>query len=358
MINTFFVWDLGATKCSAGLIEYNTDSHDLICKKKITIKLSNTVSLLDLVEQLENGLGLRMIDVDAICIGAAGQYDGEILHLEGAYSYPMQFAKIAKLKNWPVYAVIHDYAPIVCATFTSYMEQSQNVMRLNSCPLDTYGRRVALGIGTGLGLKDGVLLPNGNFWLGRNEIGHIGIPTPPLTDSASLQRHEELLRYLQSSNDAQPITFEKILSGPGTVRLHQFFYPSTEVLTPEEVGIKLREKNAPEMLDTFAWYVGLLIGTVQLSFMPEGGIWITGGVALNHLALFECAEFFAGIKALPAYLPQRETFPLGVLCNLEHALIGSAYYAVKKLLYTKPHPLRKNKLRIIKNKQNIAESFS
>jgi glucokinase len=71
---------------------------------------------------------------------------------------------------------------------------------------------------------------------------------------------------------------------------------------------------------------------MQLTFMPEGGVWITGGVAINHLDVFDCPGFIAGIHASPAYLAQREEYPLGVLKNHEHALIGSGYYAAKRLL--------------------------
>ncbi len=334
MIKNYFVWDLGATKCSAGIVEHNVKTNELYCKKKCSIKLANTSSLEDLIHQLEQQLDFFMTQADAICIGAAGHYDGESLLLEGVYPYPMPFASIAKLQKWPCYTVIHDYAPIVCATFTDYMDNANNVFRLNTCPINHAGRRVAFGLGTGLGGKDGVLFPDGNFWLGQNEMGHIGITHPPASEVFYSNRHSELIRFLQNTQDHQAITFEKVLSGPGLARLFQFFYPSQGILTPEEVGYKIQQGQAPEILDTVAWYLGLFVGTLQLMFMPEGGIWITGGVALNHLNVFNHPDFFVGIKTSPAYLLQRQEFPLGVLCNLEHALIGSAYYASKKLIHT------------------------
>lgn len=336
MKKNIIAWDLGATKCTAGVVEYREDIDDLVCKHHYTLKLTEATSLENLIDKIESGLDFSMAKADAICIGAAGHYNGESLLLENAYPYSMHFAKIAKQQGWPAYAVIHDYAPIVCATFTSYINQPKNIKRLNSSAMQHHGRRVALGIGTGLGLKDGVLLPNGDFWLGRNEIGHIGVPTPPFAEVRHRKLHEELIRFLQektliSSN--QPLTFEKILSGQGTVRLYQFFYRNAEEITPEEVGEKMREGEATEMLDTFAWYAGLFIGTVQLTFMPEGGVWITGGVALKNLDVFDRPDFFSGIHASPAYRQQREEYPLGILCNHEHALIGCGYYAMKRLLH-------------------------
>ncbi|OGT47411.1 MAG: hypothetical protein A3E83_01540 [Gammaproteobacteria bacterium RIFCSPHIGHO2_12_FULL_41_20] len=333
MTHTIITWDLGATKCTAGIVRYNKDTQTFTCIKSHSIKLNDTDSLVDLIAKLEGNLDFFMRDADAICIGGAGHYNGENLLLEGAYPYPMPFSAIAKQQQWPPYAVIHDYAPVVCATFTPYMEQANNIKHLNTCPINDYGRRVALGIGTGLGLKDGILLRNGDFWLGQNEVGHIGIPSPPLASSHQYQRHCEILSFLEKNNHPHStITFEKILSGQGMVRLYHFFHPTDKNITPEEVGKKIHFGQAEEVLRTFAWYLGLLIGTVQLIFMPESGIWITGGVALHHLNAFDLPDFVDGIQASPAYLMQRKYYPLGVLCNLEHALIGGAYYASKRLL--------------------------
>lgn len=335
MKKTFVTWDLGATKCTAGVVEFDDYNQELICTKLYSIKLADTLSLHDLINQLETGLGFKMPNADAICIGAAGQYDGEQLILEGVYPYPMNFAAVARSLHWPAFEVIHDYASIVCATFTSYMRDPRNIKRLNDCEINPYGRRVAFGIGTGLGLKDGVLFHNGDFWLGKNEMGHIGVVCPPLADKNHLIRHREIMKFLQERYQSEDpnfqITFEKILSGQGVLRLYKFFYPNSTETTPEEVGLRMREGQIIEMLDAFAWYIGLFVGTVQLSFMPEGGIWITGGVTLNNLDVFNRTDFFAGIHASPAYQNQREEYALGLMTNLEHALLGSAYYATRRL---------------------------
>jgi glucokinase len=90
--------------------------------------------------------------------------------------------------------------------------------------------------------------------------------------------------------------------------------------------------NAPELQDLFAWYLGLFVGSVQLIFMPEGGLWITGGVAIKHLDLFQQSAFTEGIQASPAFRAERELYPLGVMKNPEHALIGAGYYAAQRLL--------------------------
>ena len=339
--STIIALDLGATKCAAGIIEYSHETKNFSCLQSCSVKLAETSSLPDLLEQLSAQLHMPFTSADAVCIGAAGQYNGmELHHLDGVYPYPMRFAEIAEKQQWPDYAIIHDYDTIICATFTSYMQNPDNLLRLNSCSPLLYRRRVALGLGTGLGMKDGVLLQNDDFWLGKNEIGHIGIIHPPLTDAVRLSQHQEFMRFLLAAqtHTHQQITFENILTGRGLVHLYQFLYPSAEMITPEMVGEAMLAGKAPALLDLLAWYLGLFIGSVQLMFMPEGGLWITGGVAQKHLEIFSQPSFNAGIEASPAYLHERQTYPLGVMKHPQHALIGAGYYAVQRLLNKVTYP--------------------
>lgn len=333
MKKNIIAWDLGATKCTAGLVEYDQATNALHCHQSVTIKLKEAESLDDLIGQLETSLNVSMEDVDAICIGAAGFYDGEKILLENGYPYDMPIAKIARRQNWPKFAVIHDYAPIVCATFTDYMQLPNHVKRLNDGVIQPHARRVAFGLGTGLGLKDGVLFPNGDFWLGQNEIGHMGISTPPHLELNLLKRHEALVDFLRKTHAIRGnINFESILTGQGTVNLHEFFYQQDGKLSPEEIGERMRSGKTPELMETLAFYIGLFIGTVQLAFLPEGGIWITGGVSMKHKEVFDLPALWDGIHASPAYMAQRMQYPLGVLIHPEHALIGCGYYATKRLM--------------------------
>jgi glucokinase len=335
MIKKIVSWDLGATKCAAAIVEYDQVEETFECVKQFTTKVAAHTSLDDLILNLEKGLDLAFAEADALCIGGAGSYDDETLHLESGYPYSMSFAAAAKKHRWQKFAVVHDYTPVICATFTSYMEDPKNVKRLNSAAISPFGRRVALGVGTGLGLKDGVLFANGDFWLGKNEMEHIGIVAPALKNSVFQDRHAELIRFLLSEKilkEQEPLTFERILTGSGMVNLFRFCHPNAENLTPEELGKKLRAGEYQDVVDLFAWYLGLFVGTVQLTFMPESGIWITGGVILNNLNVLDSSAFHAGIEAIPGYLTLRQSFPLGVLCKSEHAFMGGAYYALKKLL--------------------------
>lgn len=324
----YLTWDLGGTKCVAGLIEFQSEKSTYVCLKKASVLLHDTTSLYDLIEQLESQLQLSMREVDAICIGAAGQYNGHALILENGYPYDMAFLDVASKLHWPHYAIIHDYATVLCATFTQYLYSKEFVHRLNAAEIPIFERRVVFGVGTGLGGKDGLLLDNGNFWFGTNEIGFLGVPA--LLHDAH-PAHASFLTYLQNKNINSGIVFETILSGGGLQLLHQFLYPTQKIMSPLEIGDLMQQDKHDELTDLFAWYLGLFVGTLQLAFMPAGGIWMAGGVLLKHLALIKRKSFQAGIHALPAYLSQRSAYPLGVLHHPDWALIGAAFYAHKRL---------------------------
>jgi len=332
-------WDLGASKCAAALVAYFPEQDHYDCLRRYSIKNADCNSLDDLAAHLEQGLQVKHTEVDAIVIGASGEYNGaELYHEASRYPYKMDFARFITEHHWPKTAIIHDYAPVICATFAkSYMNDPANVRILNEGHMNPQGRRIATGVGTGLGMKDGVLFPDNSFWLGTNEVGYTGISMPPAADTDHLKRHVELIKFMRSEGimeDDKLLSYENILSGRGCVLLHKFVKSNHTHITPEELGKQMRNGEADETRQILAWYLGLFVSTLQLAFMPDGGLWITGGVVLKHPKIFDCSEFYDGIEASPSYWRQRQGFPLGVLQNPDHAFIGGAYYAMQRLIRT------------------------
>ncbi len=328
MRQPIITWDLGGTKCAVGLMLFDDHRQEYLLEKKCTLAIREYTSLEALILKMQELLDFDFAKACRIQIGAAGCFDGEALHLVEGYPYPMPFLQLAKKYHWPSFDIVHDYLPVACATYTSYMHDTANIKMLNDLTMTKMpreGRRVAVGVGTGLGLKDVMWLANETLAYGANEMGHIGITMPPSVNYDEFKRHQALVEFLYAKKQA--LTFEKILSGRGTLLLYDFLYPGSLSHSPESLGEKIRNKEAEDVLALFAWYLGLYIGTVQLSFMPTGGIWLTGGVILKHLEALERSDFWRGIEASTAYLEVREKFPLGVLLNPEHALYGGAFLA-------------------------------
>src|SRR3990167_10596406 len=108
------VWDLGATKCAVGLVEFDSVTESFCCLRDTTLYLNEFFSLEDLTEGLESNLGIGFSEVDRILIAGAGIYDGQTLNLANGFPYPMTFACLAASCAWPEMTVVHDYVPIIC----------------------------------------------------------------------------------------------------------------------------------------------------------------------------------------------------------------------------------------------------
>jgi glucokinase len=323
------IWDLGATKCALGIVRYQPHTKTFYCQQHFTTPLREHDSLDALIAYLEQKMQQKMHEADAILIAAAGIYAHGRLEAVNPYPFLMDFDRVAKNAHWPFFQVVHDYVPVIAATFLPESQDAAHVQILRNGQRKDFARRLVFGLGTGLGIKDGVLLPQRSFWLGNNEFGHIGIPFPPLASAAEQQRHEALLAFIQLSSSAYPaITFESILSGRGITHLHQFATQGEKKLKPHEVGQLLQNGLAEDTLALFAWYLGLLISTLELAFMPAGGIWMTGGILQKHFNVLLHPELQRGMVAVPAYWETRQLFPLAAIKSETLVFLGGAYYAI------------------------------
>jgi glucokinase len=329
----YVVWDLGATKCAAAVVVVEQGTYTVLTS--VVTFLRDETSLRSMAENLHARLQIDLRQVDGICIAAAGCYDGQMLHLASGYPFPMCFADVAREQLWPYFEVVHDYTPVVASTFVCQQKPSSVVM-LRQGEVEECGRRVAFGIGTGLGLKDAVLTSSGGIWFGSNEVGHIGVIHPPLGNTEYAKCHADFMRFLalQTKRHHQPVTFETILSGQGFAHCYNFIASPGRDLSPQQVqalidgGCVYRD----EMLGLFAWYLGLFVGSLQLIFMPSGGIWMGGGVIKKNLSIFTSNvmdKFWAGVDSSPAYAEQRHKFPLGVMQADELIFMGGAFYAAQ-----------------------------
>jgi glucokinase len=331
MARRYLVWDLGATKCAAAVVL--VDSSGFRVERTASLLLSSVSSLASMASCLHQKLQLDLAEISGICIAAAGCYDGAQLHLASGYPFSMCFAEVARVQQWPDFSVVHDYTPVVASTFV-YEQTDDAVLMLRSSPVDRSARRVAFGVGTGLGLKDALAVPSGELWFGENEAGHIGVTLPPDCDPVRRELFQDFMRFLSSelALKSTSVTFETVLSGGGFAAIFRYFSRSKTAKTPEIAQIEMEQNDLyrQQTLGLLGWFLGLFVGTLELVFMPKGGIWIGGGVIKKNLALFSedfLDDFWSGVACSPAYTLQRETFPIGVLKSDHSIYVGGAFYA-------------------------------
>jgi len=149
--------------------------------------------------------------------------------------------------------------------------------------------RVAVGAGTGLGVAWVEGADNKTACAHDTEGGHIDFA--PIDDIQI-----ELLRFLQQRFGH--VSYERILSGDGLVSLYQFC-AGKQGASSHSDGISAewvnkQSKNnavADRALTLFVQIYAAYIGNIALLFKPDGGIFITGGIAAKIVNKMQSEEF-------------------------------------------------------------------
>lgn len=155
---------------------------------------------------------------------------------------------------------------------------------LNHGGCDPDAIRVAVGAGTGLGVA----------WLSGSgadarawstEGGHVDFA--PVDDE-----QVELLRFLIRRHGH--VSYERLLSGAGLVALYQFCAGEPQAAVDAAwVHDQANHQNQAAMraMTLFIRIYGAFVGNLALIFKPEGGIYITGGIAAKIISWMQSKEF-------------------------------------------------------------------
>jgi glucokinase len=173
------------------------------------------------------------------------------------------------------------------------------------------GTKVVLGPGTGLGVA--ALVPDGERWhVLASEGGHAAFGP---------QSDDEVEIFARLREHGAIVSAERVLSGPGLVRLARAFdldgAPET-ILARAHAG----EARARAVADLFVRLLGRLAGSLALTFKATGGVYLTGGVALGLGALLEQPAFRAAFEAHPPYEGLLRSVPTLLVSCEQPGLIG------------------------------------
>ncbi|HET7833701.1 MAG TPA: glucokinase [Gallionella sp.] len=195
------------------------------------------------------------------------------------------------------------------------------------------GNRAVIAAGTGLGEA-------GIFWDGQQyrpfatEGGHASF-------SPGNEMEVALLRHLQPRYGH--VSWERIVSGPGLVNLHEFLCQYRRGSSPDWLRQEMQEGDAAaaiaqaalagrdelcnESLDWFVRLYGAEAGNLALKIMSRGGLYIGGGIAPKILPRLQNNAFVDAFLSKGRMRPLLETMPLNVILNDRAALFGAAFYA-------------------------------
>lgn len=211
------------------------------------------------------------------------------------------------------------------------------VVQIGGGPRDLRGPIVVLGAGTGLG--QAFLFwseAHGRYQVVPSEGGH--------ADFAARNALEVgLLEFLTDKYGR--VSYERILSGPGLHDLFAFLAadpalaplvrPETrEAMKKEEPQVVVvRQANEGQdpvcaaAVNLFSSVLGAHCGSLALTFLATGGVFIAGGVSPRVRAFLENGTFRGAFEAKGRFRPLVASVPAYLVVNKELGLLGAALHA-------------------------------
>lgn len=127
---------------------------------------------------------------------------------------------------------------------------------------------------------------------------------------------------------------EDVLSGRGLERLYCALHPENAHKSAADIFADAHVHNcahSTQTLDRFASVVGHVLGDIALSYLPFGGMYLSGGVARAlrpHLARPSFIEAFCDKGTFSEFMKQ---FPVHIIEDDFAALLGCAYVATTRI---------------------------
>jgi glucokinase len=198
-----------------------------------------------------------------------------------------------------------------------------DLVSLNRGVHNSEATRVAVGAGTGLGVS--WMLNHGagtRAW--STEGGHV--------DFAPVDEQQvELLKFL--INRHGHVSYERLLSGDGVVALYEFCSGKDRAETDAAwVHAEAESGNeaAIRAMTLFVRIYGAFVGNMALLFKPQGGIYITGGIAAKIISWMKSDDFISAYLNKGRMRTLAEQTSVYLVINERVGVIGAILEAVKQ----------------------------
>ena len=211
----------------------------------------------------------------------------------------------------------------------------EDLLTLHPGVPDAWGNQAVIAAGTGLGEA-------GLYWDGlqyrpfATEGGHASF-------SPSDDLEMALLKHLMRVH--RHVSWERVISGPGLVSLHEFHCLFCHIPVPEWLQQEMRQGDAAAAIanaaltrrdetcvKTLDWFVrlyGAESGNLALKVMSRGGLYLGGGIAPKILPRLQNGTFLEAFFSKGRMRPLLEAMPVKVILNDRAGLYGPALHACK-----------------------------
>ena len=200
--------------------------------------------------------------------------------------------------------------------------QAHDLVTLNPGVHNNEALRVAVGAGTGLGVS-WITVGETEPVAWSTEGGHI--------DFAPVDEEQVgLLQFLIERHGH--VSYERLLSGAGLAALYEYCSGGTTAVEPAWVSAEAERGNqaAVRAMTLFVRIYGAFAGNLALIFKPEGGIYITGGIAAKIVTWMKSDDFISAYLEKGRMRTLTERTSVHLVTNERVGVIGAISQAVKQ----------------------------
>ena len=223
------------------------------------------------VSCLEEILSRYMVDlsvpsVNGICIAVAGPTHGDWAKLTNIdwTIHKIALEKIAQTAN---VGIINDMQAQGYALNT--LDNKDIVHLYGARDIDKTKRMLVCGIGTGFNIALSIPTANGVV-VSPAEAGHTRLPVRNATE-------QKIVDHLLHKNGFAEV--EEVISGRGMALVSNVLYPASARSSRDIIQLGQTDREANHVIDVFCGFVGSYFGDLALTTLPEGGIFLIGGLA-------------------------------------------------------------------------------
>ncbi len=305
--------DIGGTKTMCSL--WDNDK----LEKRQKFVTSSICDFAGTVREFADGKPL-----ESLCFSLAGPIrenrfeltnTGQVLYLQEVRERFSDVPKVAFLNDLEALAY----------SLPALSAESFSLFRGSAAP-DAPGAKAIVSLGTGLGIsavtKEGIAL--------ASEGGHIDFAP---RDAQQLR----LLSYLEGKYSH--VSYERLLAGQGISNLYQFLAADKTgshrkasaddtPIEPAKVTEKAfaGEETALETFRLFTRILGAVCGNFALTFMAEGGVYLSGGIVPKILPFLDKELFEEAFLDKGRFREWLEQVPVHVILDETAPSIGAAAY--------------------------------
>lgn len=326
--------DIGGTKTVLGLFSQQNGAYEPVCEK--IIKSSDITGF---TQVALNFIGEHGLIPEACCFGVAGPvFSGEVTVTKLAWH--LSEKTLQKELNVSCVSLINDLA---ATAYSLPILKKEDILALNSVSENACGNRTIIAPGTGLGEVFLTVSDHHGYEVHSSEGGHTLFA--PVT-----KRHRALLEFLSRQYDQ--VTYDMLCSGRGIPLIYSFLKENEGEREPAWLADKLKQcddqtpiifasaltpengrETAEISMHTIELFVEILASEAAncaLSILATGGVFLAGGIPPRIVDFLQRESFIDLFTARKPFQTFLASIPLAVVVNPKSALIGAAYYGMKK----------------------------